>query len=255
MPTIEASTSFLQTIDIGLRGLLFTKFSDILNLTDVNTGVVLYPKEVALREMAEKRGQPEVEMINIWRTRIGPDWSRMKTSVARRGMHMEYIDSDTGEDMATIKAIPVMMEYSVWFWTHYQERINEIVERYLFWQQDDPNLKMNYGLTYDEGQSIESNGEFPVELDLHFGDMIDESTVGDKYDKGLIFILQAPIKLDGWAFVSSVTKAVKSIIFTAYDKDDLNSKAAYEEIIIEDSNQDTEKSLVLKLFTNTYVTT
>lgn len=255
MPTVEASTSFLQTIDVGLRGLLYTKFNDILNLESINKGVILYPREIALREMAEKRGQPEVEMINLWRTRIGPDWSRMRTPAARRGMQMKYVNSTTKADMINIKAIPVALEYDVWFWTHYRERLNQIAERYLFWQQDDPNLNMEYVLKSNKGAADEDSTAFPVELDLHFGDMVDESTVAERFDKGQIFILRTPIKLDGWAFVATTVKTVLSIILTVYDKDDLNTAAEYEEVIVEDSDQDTELELALKLFTKTYTST
>jgi hypothetical protein len=247
MPTTEVDNSFLQTMDIGLRGLLFTKYHDILNLDTIADGVELYPREIALRKMAEKRGQPEVEFINVWRTRVAPDWNRQRTPAARRGMMMEYVDAETMTDIATIRAVPVNLEYNVWFWTHYQERINQIVERYLFWQHDDPNLNLDYVVKYDNTEY-----EYPTELDLHFGELVDESTIKEEYDKGQIFILQTPITIDGWVFIATTTKTALSIIFTAYDKDDLNSAAEYEEIVVEGSDQNTELEVVLKLFTRTY---
>lgn len=240
------NTSFLQVIDLGLRGLLFTKFSDILNLDTINSGVALYPREIAQKEVADKRGATEVEFINLWRTRVTPDWDRMKTGAARRGMMMEYTDSNK-TDMVNIKAVPVTLEYSVWFWTLSREKLNLIAERYLFWQQDDPNLSMSYEIKVDGNEF-----EYPIELDLHFGELVDESTVAEKYEKGQIFILQVPITVDGWVLVPSTTKTIITIYLTVYDKDDLDSEEEYGEIIVEDSNQDTELEAVLKLFTRTY---
>lgn len=246
---VTTNTGFLQVIDIGLRGLLFTKFHDILELGTINQGVILGPREIAQREMAEKRGATEVEMINLWRTRVAPDWKRMRTGAARRGMMMQYSDANK-TDLVNIKAVPVNLEYSAWFWTLEREKLNLIAERYLFWQQDDPNLNMNYRVKVDGEES-----DFPIELDLHFGELTDESTVSEKYDKGRIFILSVPITVDGWILIPSTTKTILNIYFTVYDKDDLSDTADYEEVIIEDSSQDVELEAVLRLLTRTYNST
>lgn len=246
---VTTNTGFLQVIDIGLRGLLFTKFHDILELGTINHGVILGPREIAQREMAEKRGATEVEMINLWRTRVAPDWKRMRTGAARRGMMMQYSDANK-TDLVNIKAVPVNLEYSAWFWTLEREKLNLIAERYLFWQQDDPNLNMNYRVKVDGEES-----DFPIELDLHFGELTDESTVSEKYDKGRIFILSVPITVDGWILIPSTTKTILNIYFTVYDKDDLSDTADYEEVIIEDSSQDVELEAVLRLLTRTYNST
>lgn len=236
MASIESSTSFLQIIDIGLRSLLYTKYFTILNLENINKGVILYPKEIALREMAEKRGQPEVEMVNLWRTRVSPDWKRMQTAVARRGIRVAHTDA-TKTEAITVKAIPVTLEYDVWFWTHYRDRLNLIIEEYLFWQQDNPNLNLEYG------------SEYPVELDLHFGDIVDESIVAEKYDKGQIFILNAPITLDGWVFSNTDVKTIHKIELSLYNKNDLTADQIGN-IIIESSDEDfdSERESTLKLY-------
>ena len=243
-PTITVKTSFLQTIDIGLRGLLFSKFGDILELDTVKQGVVLYPKEIALREMAERRDRTELEFINLWRSSVAPDWKRMVTPVAQRGMLMEYVDSSTKTDIARVKAMPVHLEYDVWFWTKYIERLNLIAERYLFWQQNDPNLSLNFDVKYDL-----VDHSYPIDLDLHFGPLVDESTEAEKYDKGSIYILNTPIKIDGYVFIADSVKTIKRITLTWYDKDDLNTTAEINEVIVEDSNQDVELEVALRLTT------
>lgn len=225
-------TSFLQIIDFGMRALLFTKFGDILSLENVNDGVILYPKGIALREMAEKRGKVKLELVNLWRTKTAPDWKRQRTPAARRGMTLGY--TDEGQTVVSeAKAVPVDLGYDIWFWTHDKEKLNLVSERYLFWQQDNPNLN----LLVDEA--------YPVELDLHFGELLDESVVEEKYERGQILILKVPITVDGWVFTTFTVKSIAKIILTFYDADEVES---YSEIIVEDSNQDVEKETVLKLF-------
>ena len=68
--------SFLNTIDLGLRALLFDKYDDILSLENVNRGVIIYPKEVAFRMISEKKGSMISEFINFWRIKTAPSWSR-----------------------------------------------------------------------------------------------------------------------------------------------------------------------------------
>ncbi|MHA1692955.1 MAG: hypothetical protein ACTSU7_15125 [Candidatus Heimdallarchaeaceae archaeon] len=248
MSTVEASNSILQTIDIGLRSLLYTKFHDILVLESINKGVILYPKSIALREMAEKRGQVEVEMISLWRTMVAPDWKRMQTPAARRGINLEYVSSSQ-EASVNVKSIPVRLEYDVWFWTHYLERLNQIAERYLFWQQDNPNLSLNYTLIHNKGTENESSEDYPVEFDLHFGTLVDESTVEEKYDRGQIFILKTPIILDGWAFSSEAIGTIQKIVLVLYDKDNLTD-AEIDNIVVEedDSSFDSETEEALRLY-------
>lgn len=226
------ATSFLQVIDLGLRLGLYTKFNDILNLPSVNQGVLLYPKEVAFRKLAEKKGEAITEFINLWREVTDVDWARQRTPVARRGMTLAYTDGNK-TDITEAKAVPVKLEYNVWFWTKKIENINLLGERYLFWQQSNPNLSLLY------------NDVYPVELDLHFGALTDETNYIEMMSKGLHFSMRAPIVVDGWVFSSFSVKSITSIILTFYDKDDITN---YEEIIVEDSDQDTELESTLKLF-------
>ena len=233
MASVSTTTSFLQTIDIGIRGLLYTKFHDILNLENINKGVILYPKEIALREMGEKRGQPEVEMINLWRIKVAPDWARMRTPAARRGIKVAHTN-DTKVETITVKSIPVHLEYDVCFWTHYRERVNLVAERYLFWQQDNPNLSLNFDDIY------------PLDFDLHFGELVDESTVSEKYNKGQIFVLRVPIIIDGWSFISTDVKTIHKIKLVLYDKDSLTD-GQISDIIIESDDSDFEEELEREL--------
>ena len=240
-PVVTYPTSFLQTIDIGLRGLLYTKFEDILGLEDINRGVLFRPKETALRHVSEKKGNTEIEFINVWRTRTAPNWKLMRSPVARRGMLTELINEGT-TDIAVIKAVPAALEYNVWFWTKKLENLSLITERYLFWQHENPNLNLDFTLSYD---AIETS--YPTELDLHFGELIDESTVDEEFDQGIIYRMRVPVKIDGWVFVATSLKRINKIVFTVYDGDDLQTDDQYREVIVEDSNQNVELEIALKI--------
>ena len=226
-------SSFLQTIDIGIRAALFTKFEDILDLASVNRGVVLYPKEVAFRMISEKKGKAISEFINVWRTRTAPSWERQRTPVARRGMRMAYAD-DEGTTSTVVKAMPVDLEYNVWFWTKDIENLNLIAERYLFWQQDSPNLNLYY------------NTDYPAELDLHFDELTDESDVPSMLNKGNHFIMRVPIKIDGWIFASDETnKVIQKIEMVLYDETNLED---YKECIYEADEYDSDVESNLRLY-------
>jgi len=231
-------SSFLKSIDLGLRGELFSKFGDILDLESVNKGVIYYPKEIALKKIFEKRDAAELEFINVWRTVTGPDWSRQRTPLTRRGIRVSGSGSST---VTTVKSTPVRLEYDVWYWSRNLDRINQIAERYLFWQQTDPNLDLLY------------NNSYPMNLDLHFGDIIDESTVREMHDVGTYYVGKMPISVDGWIFTSpeSSGDVIESIRLQIFDKDDL-TEAQYEEIVDEDSSSyDEELATSLKLTTVT----
>jgi len=226
-------SSFLQTIDIGIRAALFNKFEDLLNLATINRGVVFYPKEVAFRMISEKKGKTISEFINVWRTRTAPSWERMRTPVARRGMRMAYVENDETTSVV-VKAMPVDLEYNVWFWTKDIENLNLIAERYLFWQQDSPNLNIYY------------NTDYPAELDLHFGELIDESDVPSMLNKGNHFIMRVPIKIDGWIFASTSTaKVIQKIELVLYDSQNLED---YKECIYEADEYDSDVESNLRLY-------
>lgn len=227
-------SSFLQTIDIGLRASLFSKFEDLLDLVSINRGVVFYPKEVAFRMIAEKKGTAISEFINVWRVSIAPSMERQRTPVARRGMVMKYVDDTDLVASTVVKAMPVDLEYNVWFWTKNIENINLIAERYLFWQQDNPNLSLYYNTIY------------PVEFDLHFGELVDESNVPSMLDKGNHFCMRVPIKMDGWVFVGdNDSKIIQKIELELYDSQNLTN---YKECIFESDDYDGDVEAALRLY-------
>ena len=203
---VPGANSFITVLDLAVRDLLWAKFSDLLELTTKAQDIVFYPKEVAMRQIAERRGEVTIDYINFWRTRTDPDMARMRTPVARRGIMLAYDDSTLKTNIVTMYAMPVDISYNIWFWSKDQNKLNLIMERYLFWVQRNPNL------------DISLDDVYPLEIDLHFGETANESSVEQMYNEGLYFCWKMPLKMDGWIFSEFNQKAIHTIVLTFYDE-------------------------------------
>jgi len=235
--------SFIKIIDEGLRAKLYEKFGTIQSFTNIKDHVLFYPKEIALRKMAERRERTEIEFINFWRVYTKRDVSRQRTSPARSGLNLALTDdpAESGESSSdpsnentgilTTKAVPVTLGYYVWHWSRKKEILNEVIETYLFWPFNDPNLTLQYNDTY------------PVEFDLHFDEeIVDEGTVPEQFQIGEYFVRRAAIEIDGWVFTNVSVDTIKTIIITVWDRDKIED--------VEEFMADPEDEL--QLFTDTY---
>jgi len=61
------ATSFVTVLDLAVKELIWAKFQDLMVLDTKATDIVFYPKEVAMRQIAERRGETTVNYINFWR--------------------------------------------------------------------------------------------------------------------------------------------------------------------------------------------
>jgi hypothetical protein len=144
------------------------------------------------------------------------------------------MDKDADKRLLTnIKAQPVDLLYNVWFWSKDWEKLNLCMENYIFWQQENPKVLVSYDIGDDK---------YPITIrpDLHFGDIVDESTYPEKYEVGTKFIIRMPIKMDGWVFKSTTLKPIRKIRLTVYDKDNVTD---YSEIIGSNPNVELEQAL------------
>ena len=217
--------SFTKTIDNTLKTLLFAKFATLLGVDESGS-----PAN-NINEIAEKRGETFLSFMNFWRTGTTFSWERQRTSVARRGFYVAVDDEKL--ETTHIKAVPIDLHYDVWLWSKDLDKVYQCIEKYMFWQQDNPNMSITYNSLYTLG------------LDLHFDEVVDESTVVEKYESGVIFIYRFPIKIDAWVFEDSNTATINRIVLNLYDKADVSD---YTEIIVEDSNQNTELQAALLMF-------
>jgi len=213
--------SFIKTLDQAVKTLLYNKFGDTYEMDSQTNDMAFCPKEIALRNIAEKRGKTSVDFINFWRTGVFPDWSRQRTPLARHGISMAYTDS-AETDATTIKAMPVRLEYDVWFWTRDLNKNMNAAELYIFWQHTNPNCDLYY------------DDKYLMELDLHFGDVVDESTVDETYGAGALYIQRAPLKMDAWILSGIDEKTILTIYLKIYDdtlEDGSTDVLLYEETI------------------------
>lgn len=223
--------SFITSIDYAVRTLLYTKFASTLSIDsysseaaeNINRGIVFVPKEIAEKIIADKRGSTFLDFINVYRKGPSPSWNRSKSVAARRGL-------DVGTK--TVKGVPVDLNYNIWFWSNDLNKLNLCAETYLFWQHTNPKLTIVY------------NTDYTLTMDLHFGEIIDESTIPEKYTKGIKHIYMMPLKVDGWIFQSSTFGVINKIQVRMWDTDDLEN---YTDVIVNDSNYDSELASLLQL--------
>lgn len=206
----------MKIFDLGLKTLVYNTFSSIMELTSETNEITFNPKEIAIRKIAENRGKTAMEFINIWRTSMQFSWERQRSSVGRRGISTIYKTLDvqgtptSKAGVITIKAVPVDLDYEVTFWSQSLDKLMQVAERYLFWQHMDPNLNISLDL--------ETSGEvFPLEFDLHFGSIKDDSQIVEQYEKGRYFVYTMPIKIDGWVFTNLDIRTILHIYVKVYD--------------------------------------
>lgn len=229
--------SLLYSYDLAIKTILYDKFASILGIdtqssseaANINLGIFQIPKAAAQRTAAEKRGQTFLEFISFWRTGAAFSWKRNRTPVSRRGIWVAT--SADGADTVQVKGVPIDLSYDAWFWSKDLDKIYQVIEKYVLWQQNNPNI------------SIEYNDAYTLTPDLHFGEIVDESTVGEQFTAGITYVYRMPIRLDAWILESTSSKIIYKIKFTIRDKDELTD---YEEIFLEDSDQDTEMEAALR---------
>jgi len=216
--TINEMSSFLKVIDEAFRSAIYAKFQDDMGFSSIESNdVIFYPKEVAQRIIAEKRGVATVEFANVWRAGTNIDWSRQRTPVARRGLYGSYIDgeavsseiSGTKIGLFNAKAVPATLDYNIWFWSQDKDKLNSVTETYMFWKHVNPNLDVYY------------NDIYPLEFDLHFGEIVDESDIPSMIEIGKVFVIRVPVRIEGWVFSTTTSRTIKKIIVTIYDEDDI----------------------------------
>jgi len=194
--------SFIHIIDDAMKAAVFQRFGDFFGLTDRSKDLVFQPKSISQRKIAEKRGEASVEFISLWRNKISPDWTRQRTSVARDGINLKYTDSGKST-LVNIKAVPVQMDYELRFWSRDFNSITYAAESYLKWFQDFPNLVVNY------------NGLYEMDMYMKFGSWTDETDY-NIYEKGLYYVAEMPITLDGWVMTTINTPTILKIIVDLY---------------------------------------
>jgi hypothetical protein len=234
-----ANTAITYSYDIAMRLLAYTKFGSILGINNldpdqseaINKGVIICPKRIAQRIVAEKRGETFLEFINVYPTKFAFSWDRNRTVVSRRGLRY----TKTNGTMGTVQAHPIDIEYSMWFWSNSLDRVRRCMELYIQWQHTSPKIS----LTFD--------GEFTFNPDIKFSPVVDESEIEDLFNTGKIWVYRMTASLEGWlpVHLDEDIARIHKIRLTAYDN--TLGQENYSEIAVEDGNQDTELAAAIKM--------
>lgn len=191
-------SSFIKVMDQGVTAAIFAKFGPYLGLSDQNADCVFFPKSIAQRQIAEKRGVANVEFINVWRNRISFDWTKQQSVIGRNGIMMQFNDG-TKTEIVTVKANPLKMEYDFWIWSRDLDKLMEATEAYMNWIHSNPSIHFMYNDTY------------PMDMYIKTGDAVDEGTIDTMFDDGLYYVYHYTLTMEGWALVLSSVKTILTI--------------------------------------------
>jgi len=205
------AVSFIKGYDDTLKAALYARFGGILGISSgigttaekINKGVVQMPKEVALREVSEKRASDFLEFMSFYRSYAKPSTERRRTYVSHTGL---LVPAENGT-VKRVKAQSIDITYDVWFWSKNLDLIYQCIESYILWQYETPAISLVYDDLYELNPHI------------HFGEIVDESTVASQFDTGRYFVYRMPVVLDGWVLKSSDVGIIHKIICTLYDGD------------------------------------
>jgi hypothetical protein len=197
------SISFVRTLDEAVKTLMYNKFGAFLNLSNQNKDVVFAPKNIAQRKIAEKRGESSVEFISVWRNSIAFDWERQNSAIGRTGIALNYVDSNTKEQIVTVKAVPVTIDYDIYLWSRDLDKITNATESYLQWLHNVPQLVVYY------------NGQYEMDMYMKLKEIYDDSDY-NIYEKGQYFISKFNMKLDAWVLTTISNYTILKIIVDFY---------------------------------------
>jgi hypothetical protein len=200
MPT---PTSNIGIIDLALKTAILNKFAPIMSLPIADNNIVFMPKEIALREVSEKRGKDSVGFISFWANEIGQDWDRRRTPMSRQGVPLSYTSGGQSR-INIVKAVPVRLQYEIVFWHLSLDAVLKVVDEYLFWPDVSPTLDISFNSNL-------------LNFQLQFADFRDESTLREKYSKGTIYIYSTSLIVEGWLPKFELDWAVNTIFTTLYD--------------------------------------
>lgn len=216
-----ATTSWTQIVDNAVKLMVFNRFSPILKIYDSNKDLVLCPKTIAQRMIAEKRGAGTVEFISVWNDPPVFDWARQNSPMGRKGLQMVYTAGSGGSNsqIVTIKAVPVVLEYKFYIWSLDLDTIKLAVESYAKWLYDYPNLKLFY------------SGLYEMDMYLKFKQPNDVTDY-NIYEKGKYFIYEFPLTIEGWVLTSILTPTIFEIVLDVYLRQGTAPK--YQDIFLDE---------------------
>lgn len=183
-----AVTSWLSILDNGMKQLIFNRFKEDMKLSNLNTGVVFAPREVAMRMMGEKRGAGTSEFISLWRDTSNLNWTFQQTKAGKTGLTIPYTSSSGEVRSISLKGVPVKLSYSFYVWSLDLDTIRKVEGSYWRWLHDNPVYNISF------------NNVVPLSMYMTFSG-IEDATDYRIYEVGKHFVFKFGIGVDGWEIV------------------------------------------------------
>jgi len=212
------NTNMIGRTTEGLVLQIIERFAAVLPNAQVNKDILFAPDELALRLRAERdntvqgmvknmEGKDEpttkykLEFINVWLDRAAFSWQRQRTAVARSGMSIGYDDDTEKNNVKIFKAVPMDMKFYISFWTLHKVQMDAFMQEFMFWQQDDPKVR----LYYDEDKKLELDVIIEPEID------IDASKFINMFKDGKYWKHTFRITVESWLFRGVAVRTAKEI--------------------------------------------
>lgn len=196
------SDTFLKVIDTAMRVRVWNKFKDALGVSNINRQSAFMSHDAAVRHITEKQGNMQLPFMSVWRGLPKYNWQQSRSVLSRRGASTGAVAENAVDE---VRAVPVTLAYEAKLWSKDLDALHRCLETYMFWLHQDPNLDLSL------------NGEYPLEMDMHFGDPVDMSPIDKMYDSGMYFVHVLPITLDAWLFDTTFVKIIKKIFIDGFD--------------------------------------
>jgi hypothetical protein len=211
-------TNMIGLTTEGLFLEIIERFAGVLPKAEVNKDIIFVPDELALRFRGERdrttqgkaknvEGKDEpvnkyrLEFINVWLEGAAFSWARQRTAVARTGMNVGYDNEEEKNAVTIFKAVPLDMRFYFSFWTKHKEQMDAFMQTFIFWQQDNPKVR----LYYDEDKKLELDIAIEPEID------IDASRFINMFDKGKYWKHTFRMTVDSWLFEGVAVRTAKEI--------------------------------------------
>ena len=202
-------------------------FGAVMPAAEINKDILFTPDDLALRMRGEKtepgkrknlddKTEPadeyKLDFLNVWLQNMTFSWKRQHTPIARQGLATRYLETTPGDkkNIEMFRAVPVDMLFSMTYWTKYKDNMDKIIEAFMFWTQEDPNIN----LFYDDNK--------PLELDVIIDTSVtqDDQKIANMFKDGKYWKHTFNFTVESWMFKGVAIKTLKKIIIDMYAVDE-----------------------------------
>jgi len=220
------SPNLIKSTTEGVMIHITDRFGAVLPSAQINRDILFTPDDLALRDRAEALGRTYTKDINaylqpsdkttlnflsVWLNDVAFSWERQRTNVARTGIATKYHDTTIGghENIEMHVAVPIDLKYSMTYWTRYRESMDMMIQEFMFWTHENPNIEM----FYDRDKSL----AFQIKIDSRVEH--DDMKITAMYREGKYWKHTFGFTVEAWIIKGVVYYTAKTIILKVYAPD------------------------------------